>query len=846
MKHRFFPSVVVLALVVVRASVASAQQRPEPVEELPYPGEALLTPKVRDTYSGDDLKEIRFPIGGVGSGCISMNGKGALVDWEVADRPNAQSRPDFTFIGLRVGQKGQGQRRFRVLEGPVTENLMGNGPAHFSAGGYGMGVRYAIAAGLPRFPEAEFVGRFPFAKVSLADPAFPVTAQLEGWSPFIPGNSDESSLPVAALRITLTNKSKDRLEAQLSFSQQNLAGKTTKIEITDDQTRVITGDDPRQGQMTYTVPAKAYGSTLRWHTAQWHGAGGLNYYVKDFVEQGKLPPSADGHGGVSAFAIDFNLAPGETKTIPYVITWCFPNRQGTQNYYATRHKDAVAVADYFFANHRRLLEQTRAFQKAFFDTNVPGVVTEAVSSQLAVLRSQTMFRMPDGALWGWEGCGQNSGCCAGTCLHVWHYAQSIAWLFPDIERLTREWDYNHRMTPDGHLAFRVNPDAKPRPTKPPGGAAADGQFGTIMRVYREWQISGDNAWLEKMWPDVKKSLEYAWIAWDVDDIVFTKRPIKGGEPDGMMTRPQHNTLDLSLNSWNTFTGSMYQAALLAGEKMARHVGDDRAAGEYRRLFESARLLTDKHLFNGDYYYQQKSETGRQYNDGCISEQLVGQWWASMMGLGSIYDPGNVKTAIRSLYRYNFLPSCRDHINTSCVFQLNDDAGLLICTWPKGGRPREDLFYADTFMVGYEDQVAANLIYQGYVPQGLAVTKAVRDRHNGRNRNPYSQLQAGNYYARSLANYSQLLAITGYRYSAVDKTLWLSPKISRDNLRMFFSTGTAWGTIVFRESRDGSCTVDIKPSYGVLELSKLCIDSRTHDLGKRRISKESPLAITTSK
>lgn len=784
------------------ASLLSAGQT---IKKLPYTHEELMAVEPRVTYAGDYLNEIRFPLGGIGSGCISLNGKGALVDWEVGHHPWSHSRPDFTFIGLHVKSEDGSAPQFRVLEGRITENLSGHGPDFFSDGGYGMGVRYGSTAGLPRYEKATFVGKFPFAKVKLSDPGFPVDAALEGWSPFIPGNSADSSLPVAIVEITLKNTSARKYSASLSFSMENLVGKDIDTVSSANRTRVITSNGKSRNQMTYTLPMQKSGSLKRWIGGSWMGNGGFNYYINEFARGGNLP-TREGKTKTSSIAVSFELEPGEEKHIPYVISWFFPRKEG--NYYATEFKDAVGVSDYVLTNYRRLLADTRLFQKYLFDGNVPGVITEAVSSQLSVLRSQTMYRMADGAYWGWEGCGQTKGCCPGTCLHVYHYMQSMAYLFPDIERLTREWDYEHRMTPNGHLCFRANPNAPKRPEKPFYKAAADGQFGLILRVYREWQLSGDTQWLKKMWPDVKKSLEYAWIAWDPDK-------------DGMMTMGQHNTLDLDLQGWNTFCGSMYQVALLAGERMAMAAGDMTSARSYRKLFENARKLTDEQLFNTEYYQQQEVNAPRQYKSGCISEQLVGQWWASMMGLGYIYEPKNIKTALGSLFKYNFLDSCREHLNASCVFNLNDDAGVLICTWPRGNRPTDDLLYADTFMVGYEDQVAANLIYEGHVLEGLTVTKAIRDRHDGKKRNPYSQFQAGNYYARSLANYGQLLAITGFRYSAVEKTLYLDPRVRQDDLKTFFSTGSAWGALTLKKKGTGY-TLAIDVARGELPLRRVVL------------------------
>ncbi len=806
------------------------------VKPLPYKSEELLSPQVRDAYSGDSLREIRFPLGGVGSGNISINGKGALSDWEVRNEPAAGFRPDFTFIGLRVTDTGskRGQHvRFRVLEGWIDDNLMGEGTDFFEGGGYGFGPRYSLAAGLPRFSKSTFTGRFPYAKVKLEDEAFPVTAEIEGWSPFIPGNTDDSSLPLSVLDITLHNRSDTVLEAQLSFSANNFFGKKNVLSYDDKQCRMVFHNTEKNEQMCFTVVGgEPTGGIASWPKSTWMGNGGYMQYINRFIRDGALQQQLGnkpliGSGGTATLAVGFKLKPGERRVIRYLISWYFPHRpeSGGRNWYTTKYKDAQEVTDDFQANAEKLASETRRFQTALFDSNLPGIITESLSSQLAILRSCTMFRMPDGSYWGWEGTAADWGCCEGTCLHVWHYAQSIAYLFPDLERRTREWDYRHRMTPDGHLCFRAWPDAPERPDTAYYIAAADGQFGTILRVYREWQISGDHSWLKKVWPDVKTSLEYAWKAWDVDnENPFTKEveTSKRNVPDGMMTLSQYNTLDLALVGWNTFCGSMYQVALLACEKMAIAVGDEKTASEYRRLFESARTFTDQHLFNGEYYQQQESVTAsKQYKSGCISEQLVGQWWSSMMGLGHIYDRDNIRTGLASLFKYNFLESCREHLNASCVFNLNDDAGLLICSWPHGNRPDNDLLYADTYMVGYEDQVAANLIYEGFVLEGLAVMKAIRDRYNGHNRNPYSQLQAGNYYARSLANYSLLLAASGFRYSAVEQCLWIDPKIRKDDLKTFFATGGAWGTLTLTKNSGGH-QLSIDVAHGELPLKKLVL------------------------
>jgi len=341
-------------------------------------------------------------------------------------------------------------------------------------------------------------------------------------------------------------------------------------------------------------------------------------------------------------------------------------------------------------------------------------------------------------------------------------------------------------------------------------AAADGQMGNILRTYREWQISGDDAWLERVWPSAKKALEYAWTDWDKDR-------------DGLLEGVHHNTLDIEYHGPETVCGSLYLAALLAGERMASYVGDEASAEEYVRVFESGRRLTDETLFNGEFYFQRVTDDAPyQFGEGCIIDQVIGQWYARMLGLGDILDPAHVKSAIAAVFRHNFRRDFRDHHNPHRVYALGDDRGLLICTWPRGGRPQRPLTYAYECMIGFEYQVGAHLIYEGFLREGLTVCKAIRDRHDGLKRNPYNEFECGSHYARSMANYAYLLALSGFRYSAVEHCLYLAPRLSAESFRCFFSTDSAWGSIHFRREAD-SLTLSVAPAEGELRIGAVVLD-----------------------
>ena len=814
--------------------------------EIPFTDEELFAVGPQKTYTGKYLNEIAFPLGGIGTGCMFLSGSGQLVDWEIFNRPNKGYRPDYTFFMLYAQAEGE-EPTLRVLEGRLQPPFQGAGS----------GPLGTFGSGFLRMEKCAFTGYFPFCRVDFADETVPVSVSTEGWSPFIPLNDEDSSLPVAIFDITLANVTEKHVNSTVSLGLQNIvgwpeAGKSLNRWVEGNGYRGIVmttekhdPDSPRFGTMALLTPNEDVTWQLRFAETGWfrRSEGLVDDFGTTGVFDGPKEPitSNDGQTHIAQLGLKADLAPGESVTRTFVLSWLMPNFEkywGEQAvwkiYQASKWKDAEDAARYTIENMPRLESQTRKFADAFFSSTLPAYVLDAVSSQMSILRTPTVTRLPDGTLYGWEGCGLKSGCCEGSCTHVWAYAQTIAYLFPQLERGMREIDYAMNLREeDGHMQFRMS--------LPPGTAAnhgfhaaADGQMGGILRAYREWQISGDDEFLKKLWPSLKKALEFAWVDWDKDK-------------DGLLEGVHHNTLDIEYHGPETVCGSMYLAALRAGEEMARYLGDDAAADEYRRVFESGSKLSDEILYDGEYYFQQIPEgvdVPYQYGPGCICDQVLGQWHSRMYGLGDLYNPEHIKSAIASVFRYNFRDDFFSHHNPHRVYAINDDKGLLICTWPKGGRPKSGVTYAFECMVGFEYQAGAHLVYEGFLREGLSVCKAIRDRHDGLKRNPYNEFECGNHYARSMSNYAYMLALSGFRYSGPEKTLYLDPVVCRDNFQCFFSVEGAWGIVKQRRTGYGN-VITIEILEGELELEKVFANGETFANKKIRLARGDSLDFGAS-
>jgi hypothetical protein len=366
--------------------------------------------------------------------------------------------------------------------------------------------------------------------------------------------------------------------------------------------------------------------------------------------------------------------------------------------------------------------------------------------------------------------------------------------------------------------------------------AADGQMGAVLKLYREWQISGDDDFLRRLWPEAKRALEYAWTYWDADR-------------DGVMEGEQHNTYDIEFYGPNPMMGTLYLGALKAGARMAEAVSDHAAAEAYQRLYEGGREKLEA-LWNGEFYVQRvppvdqihpgapslnepwhapavvNGQVRYQFGEGCLSDQLLGEWFATVAGLDPVLAPEHVRATLASIYRYNFKHDFFEHPNAQRLYALEDEKGLLLCSWPKGGRPALPFVYAVEVWTGFEYQVAAHLVYAGHLAEGLAVVRAVRDRYDGRRRNPWNEVECGSHYARALSSWSLITALSGFTFSAPERRLGFAPRVNGRDFRCFFTAGAGWGVFSQRLDKERALTARLDVSYGEVRLRRLDLRSET--------------------
>jgi uncharacterized protein (DUF608 family) len=785
-------------------------------------------------YTGKNLDRIAFPVGGIGAGMFCIEGTGSISHMSVRNRPDVFNEPcmfgAISVKGLKNGTK--------VLEGQVPDWKKFGQPN--SANG-SAGADY----GFPRFQNTKFTARFPFAKIELQDDDIPLEIQITGWSPFIPTDADNSSLPVGAAEYSFRNTGSSMIEAVFSYNSRNFMSQPNgkdKIRATSNgfvlsETGVKDKPETKGDFAVFTSEPNTIVDHC-WFRGGWWDPLTITWETIMRGETRSKDPVEQGSPGASLF-VPFIINPGEIKVIRLMMAWYVPetdlkygidskekqekictdpkcscNDQFYKPWYSGKFNGIEEVINYWKTNYGDLRAKSELFKNSFYNTTLPNEVIEAIAANLAILKSPTVLRQPDGKLWSWEGCGDNSGCCAGSCTHVWNYAQAIPHLFPKLERTLRETEFFPSQDKEGHQTFR---SALPiRPVATTFYAASDGQLGGIMKMYRDWRISGNSEWMKKMFPMVTESMDYCIRTWDP-------------RSTGTLEEPHHNTYDIEFWGPDPMCTSFYLGALKAISEMGKFLGED--IQKYQALYEKGRKALETELYDGEYFIQRikwqglnapdpvaassgawnidYSEEARellkkegpkyQYGKGCLSDGVLGIWIAEMCGLKSGIDSMKVASHLKSIYKYNFRPDLSDHSNPQRPsYALGKEGGLLLCTWPKGEMLSLPFVYSNEVWTGIEYQVASHLMLNGETDKGLEIVRACRDRYDGRIRNPFDEYECGHWYARAMSSYGMLQGLTGVRYDAVSQEMFIDSRIG--DFTSFISTETGFGNIGLKKGK----------------------------------------------
>lgn len=810
-----------------------------------YPG----TRGFNEPYKGKHLSRVAFPIGGIGTGMFCIEGTGAISHLSIRHNPEMFFEPVmFAAISIK-GKPGSA----RVLEQQIPDWKK------FGQRDAGLGGTSGATWGLPRFEEAEFKARFPFADISLKDSAMPVAVNIKGWNPFVPSDEDVSSLPVGALEYQFTNTGKSAQEFVFSYNTRNFMRQDDAgNKIGSFQNGFILSQESipnapeKQGHFAIFTTDNTTVTDHCWFRGGWFDSLSMVWNSIKAAELKNNAPVEKGAPGASLF-VPFHLGPGEKKTIRLLMAWYVPDsklRVGEDTsgdhpgqpkfhrpWYSSRFKNINEVADYWKTNYDALRKKTSLFTNAFYKSTLPPEVIEAVAANLTILKSATVMRQYDGRFWCWEGSGDNWGSCHGSCTHVWNYAQAVPHLFPALERSLRNTEFKENQNADGHQGFRANIPISPLVHN--FHAAADGQLGGIMKVYREWRVSGDNDWLKNIFPAVKTSLDYCIRTWDP-------------HRKGVVEEPHHNTYDIEFWGPTGMCTSFYLGALKAFTLMGKNLGSD--VSEYAALYEKGKQYLETTLFNGEYFIQKIQWTGLnapdpakaqsfhtqyseeaqsllktegpkyQYGDGCLSDGILGSWIARVCGMEEPVDAAKTKSHLLAVHKYNLKKDLSAHANPQRpTFALGNEGGLLLCSWPKGGMLSLPFVYSNEVWTGIEYQVASHLMFTGEVEKGLDIVRACRNRYDGSVRNPFNEYECGHWYARAMSSYGMLQGLTGVRFDAVDGTLFIDSKVG--DFTSFISTEKGFGTVSLRNGKPSLQVV-----YGTIPVKQAVVSGKKMQLG----------------
>lgn len=771
--------------------------------------------------SKNELQYIGMPVGGINTGTMYLGGDGRMWLWDIFNQNQNGIDPkeiDWA-TDLHVGRKVRSQDGSAYVAPAKDIRPVDQGFAFKISYQGSTVIKRMIASD---WDDIVFEATYPMARITYVDKQLPVQIVAEVFSPFIALDELNSGLPATIYSFSIKNKSTASVIVQITGWVENKtsirsAGKDeeriNKTQIIGNKAEVFCYIESKSNPDKITAQPD-YGSiSLATFTKGSMAMATVNSELNEDLFTAspvhEATASADNKlvGAVSTY---ITILSGQIKKTNFIIAWHFANLSlgaipDEGRFYNTLFSNASEVTAYIQKNFTKLYRESRLWKETFYDSTLPHWFLERTFLNIGCLATTTSHRLESGRYYAWEGVG----CCAGTCTHVWQYAQAAGRIFPHMEKDIRERvDLGLSLQKDGSMWYRCEAHKIP---------AVDGQAGTILRFYREHQMCTDNNFLKRNWKKIKSTIQYLM------------KLDKNG--DGMEDTPLMNTLDAEWDGEIAWIVSLCIAAVKAGELMAIEMKDDVFAKVCHNYVVSGKKNMEEKLFNGEYFiHRPDAEKGRKnlgsYNT-CHIDQVYGQSWAFQVGMDRILDKEKTVSALKSLWKYNFTPDVGPYLKDKTKWRpyaLPGEGGLIMNTNPKneanayGENVSWQIGYFNECMTGFEHQVAAHMMAEGMTDESLVITRMIHDRYHAAKRNPFNEIECSDHYARAMASYGTFITTCGFEYHGPKGYMRFAPQIGADNFKAPFTAAEGWGTYLQKKTRQ-QLRAEIWIKYGRLIIKK---------------------------
>lgn len=747
-----------------------------------------------------------IPLGGIGTGGVELRPDGRFYDWNIFNNePFSANGPAESGLGVRdcffaLRTRG-GVTRPQVRLLSTNETAWESDPYVFSW--------------MRHIKEIDYDGRFPFVKMNYTDENLPVKIKMEAFSPFIPHDLKNSSLPVAAFTFTVKNITDEQIEASVLFFLKNAAlydhadRKPYIREETGDSfnTLVMGADGDDAAQTSGTLAIGCDGEDVDVFTGYQYDLNWEQMYSQDsnfwfeFRKNGWLPQDVENRAQAGVINCKVNLSPNESRKITFYLGWHFPNLIGKAPHfdyighnYNNYFPDAGNAVKYLKDNFKSLYTRSKAFVDSLYNSTVGDWFGDPINAQLTTLVKSSWYG-EKGEFAVWEGLG----CCGLQTVDVGYYGSiPIALFFPELEKqqmlLTSKFPSPDCRVPhlfpgtfqEVDLTGYIRIDMIPQ---------------WVLMLYRDYLWFDDKDFLSEVWQFTKNAME---CLHKLDE-----------DGDGL---PNNKGVDQTYDVWkfygsSAYVGCLYIASLKAAVEMAKAMGEDDAAAIYSERLAKATDSFIKELWNGKYFILWNDVAKGEKDEGIMAGALDGQWYAHLLDLGYILPEEMVKSHLKHVMLHNWHP----------------ESGLVNGAYPKGTKVPEQAIKAHQVpspWTGTEYAVASHLLEEAMYQEALQVVMAVDERYWERGLY-WNHEECGWHYYRALVSWALLLSFSGQRYDATRGKLCMAPAYPECKLPLVLPG--FFGQFVMGEE-----DITIKPNWGELTLASLSVASYAGDVSGVKI------------